>query len=266
MNLKEIAKDNVHGSETLTVELVKSCLDAFLNGIDFSKDLEYIKNKKSEMTQLINIIYMISKFDSAEQYRNLLRDLNQSVKSSVLNTKNILKGNVVTISWSKLVRDAIMLNKDKIDEINVLESRPKNEGAKFAEYLSDSEFRVKLYVDAAIYHAVNEESVILVGMDAIFRDLSIANKVGTYSLALASAAKGSKFYTIGTKYKIAREYYHFINHPFREIYKKNLNTQNYYFDITSSRFIDKYIMDFGIFEKSNLNSFRDILSSSKENS
>jgi len=265
MYLKEIADDNVHGSETLTVELVKSCLNAFLRGIDFSKDLEYIKNKKSEMVQLINIINLISKFDAEEQYRNLLRDLNKSAKNSVLNTKNILKGNIVTISWSKLVQEAIMLNKDNIDEINVLESRPKNEGSKFAEYLLDSGFKVKLYVDAAIYHAVNEESMILVGMDAIFQDLSITNKIGTYSLALASAAKGSKFYTIGTKYKIARYYYHFINHPFREIYKKNLNTQNYYFDITTSKFIDKYIMDFGIFDKLNLNALRDILSSSVKN-
>ncbi len=265
MELKEIAEDNIHGSETLSIELVRACLEKFKEGRDFSDDIEYIKNKKNEMVQLINIIEIISEFKSENQFYKLLQDMRESIERSIKNTRGIIKGNIVTISWSKLVQESIILNRDKIDEINILESRPMNEGSRFAEILYDLGFNVKLYIDASIYHAIKNESIVVVGMDALLPDLSLVNKVGTYSLALGSRNKGSKFYSIGTKYKISKNFYKFINHPFNEIYKKNINTQNYYFDITDPTLVNGYIMDFGIFENASFKLLRDIVNNLRYN-
>ncbi|MDP8011993.1 MAG: hypothetical protein ACP5F1_01075 [Thermoplasmata archaeon] len=259
MEIKDIAEDNIHGSETLSMELVKTCLNYFKSDLNFKNELDYLKIKKKEMVQLINVANLILNFKNEHDFINLINDLENSKSRAILSTKGLLKEKVVTISWSSLVQESLIINKDSIAEIHVLESRPKNEGIKFAEFLSEQGFNVKLYVDAAIYHAIDKNSTILVGMDAILEDLSLINKIGTYALALASKHKGSKFYSIGTKYKISKEWIEFINHPYNEIYLRNLNNQNYYFDITSSDLIDSYIMDFGIFNKSSFSSLGEIL-------
>ena len=256
MDILEIADDNVHGSETLTIELLNAYYESFLKNENISDKIEYLRMKKYEMVQLMNILDIIKKFRHDYEFKKIIDELNKSFSLSVKNSFHIFdRRKIITISWSKLVEEAIKENRDKIDEINILESRPMNEGAKFAEKLSNEGFKVKMYFDAAVYHALDEESIVLVGMDAILPNLELVNKVGTYSLAIASRFKNSKFFAIGTKFKISRGYYEFINHPFNDYKNKGFSLINYYFDITHPDFIDGYIFDFGFFQRS---SYRDL--------
>jgi translation initiation factor eIF-2B subunit delta len=75
------------------------------------------------------------------------------------------------------------------------ESRPQREGVDTARKLAEIGCRVKLIVDAAAYHIMDQVSVVLVGADAISRD-GLTNKIGTALLALAAAEKGRPVYAL----------------------------------------------------------------------
>ena len=63
-----------------------------------------------------------------------------------------------------------------------------------------------MYVDSGMYYAMKKEEVdlVLVGIDAIFSDGSIANKIGTGLLALSAKTLEVPFYATGLSLKFDR--------------------------------------------------------------
>ncbi len=86
------------------------------------------------------------------------------------------------------------------------ETRPRYQGHRTARELHGAGVPVKMYVDSAMYHAMKREEVdlVLVGVDAIFVDGSIANKIGTGLLALAAEALEVPLYAAGLSLKLDR--------------------------------------------------------------
>ncbi|MFP3257780.1 MAG: hypothetical protein RXO36_08265, partial [Candidatus Nanopusillus acidilobi] len=112
MNILEIADDNVHGSETLTIELLNACYESFLKNENISDKIEYLRMKKYEMVQLMNILDIIKKFRHDYEFKKLINELNKSFSLSVKNSFHIFdRRKIVTISWSKLVEEAIKENR-----------------------------------------------------------------------------------------------------------------------------------------------------------
>ena len=75
------------------------------------------------------------------------------------------------------------------------ESRPQREGVAMAHRLAEVGCRVKVIVDAAVYHVMEQVSVVLVGADAVSEE-GVTNKIGTPLLALAAAEKGKPVYAL----------------------------------------------------------------------
>ncbi|MFB6311458.1 MAG: NUDIX domain-containing protein [Salinirussus sp.] len=110
---------------------------------------------------------------------------------------------VATLSRSGTVIQAL----EQADPAAVLvaESRPGGEGAAVASRLVDQlDAPVTLTTDAAFASRVHRwnADVILVGVDAIFRDGSVRNKVGTRAAALAAAHEDIPFFVVGAAAKI----------------------------------------------------------------
>ncbi|UCC18676.1 MAG: hypothetical protein JSV62_11275 [Promethearchaeota archaeon] len=162
---------------------------------------------------------------------------------------------IMLISYSSTIINLLAeFNKENL-EIYVLESRPLLEGRKTAEILSQY-FKTHLIVDAAIGKFIDQIDIILIGVDSILKDGSIINKIGTFPLALVAKANDVPIYVIADSFK-----YNLRSHfdqriiidkkPIYEIYDKKienkyLKVDNYYFDMTPSKYISGIISEYGI--------------------
>jgi len=113
---------------------------------------------------------------------------------------------IQTICHSSTVVNIIKEAREQGKKIKVIntETRPRYQGRKTAEELYKARVPVKMYVDSAMYLAMNKEKVnlALVGIDAIFGDGSIANKIGTGLLSLAAEVLEVPFYASGLALKL----------------------------------------------------------------
>jgi translation initiation factor 2B subunit (eIF-2B alpha/beta/delta family) len=76
------------------------------------------------------------------------------------------------------------------------ESRPYRESRRIASALSDTSVDLVAFSDAAMAAAAAEADVVLVGADALFRDGSFANKIGSLPLALSCRHTGTPYYVL----------------------------------------------------------------------
>ena len=84
-------------------------------------------------------------------------------------------------------------------EVWATETRPLLQGARLTAWeLGRAGIRARLIADAAAAHVVAREGIeaILVGADRIARNGDVANKIGTYALALAAREAGVPFVVV----------------------------------------------------------------------
>lgn len=117
----------------------------------------------------------------------------------------LLGQHVLTLSRSGTVADALC--EARPDRVYIAESRPACEGVGVAEELADCGLEVRLFVDAAMGHVIDEEDVesVLVGADTVLADGSVVNKVGTRLAALAAVDADVDCYAVCSRDKIVPE-------------------------------------------------------------
>jgi translation initiation factor 2B subunit (eIF-2B alpha/beta/delta family) len=76
------------------------------------------------------------------------------------------------------------------------ESRPYRESLRIVEALQDLPVDFVAYSDASMAVAAADADLVLVGADALFRDGSFANKIGSLPLALSCRHTGTPFYVV----------------------------------------------------------------------
>ncbi len=106
------------------------------------------------------------------------------------------RGAVVTLSYSENVLEALRTahGKGRVDRVFVMESRPLFEGRALAKELGDAGIPVTVVADALGPSLMVDAACALVGADAILRDATVINKIGTYALALAATDAKKPFY------------------------------------------------------------------------
>jgi translation initiation factor 2B subunit (eIF-2B alpha/beta/delta family) len=160
---------------------------------------------------------------------------------------------IMLISYSSTVLNLLLKNENIPFIVYVLESRPKLEGRKVAQELSEK-FETHLIVDAAMGKFINEIDMIFIGIDSILRDGSIINKIGTYPLSVLAKINKKPVYAIGDTFKYNLRSHlelpvEIVKKPRNEIlddYNPNLYIENYYFDITPPEYIEGIISDLGV--------------------
>jgi translation initiation factor 2B subunit (eIF-2B alpha/beta/delta family) len=76
------------------------------------------------------------------------------------------------------------------------ESRPYRESLRIVEALKGTPVAFVAYSDASMAAAAAEADLVLVGADALFRDGSFANKIGSLPLALSCRHFGTPYYVV----------------------------------------------------------------------
>lgn len=116
---------------------------------------------------------------------------------------------VQTICHSSTVVRILLRAREEGKEVRavVTETRPLYQGRVTAKELYKGGVPVSFYVDSALYKAMREEGVglCMAGIDAIFADGSVVNKIGTGLLALAAGAREVPFYACGLALKLDKQ-------------------------------------------------------------
>jgi len=273
--LKDLKEDNSSGARELidkSIKIIKDYLDTISNDkkeinkefMDFAEGIIYAR---PSMAPLINTIgYLIgemkniNKKDLLDRLEELSKYRENQMKSLKAHFNTLFNKlykphlKIMLISHSSTINTLFSPYKDRDLNFYVLESRPLLEGRKTAEFFSQ-DFETHLIVDAAIGKFIKKIDAVFVGIDSILINGAIINKIGTYPLAVLSKISDKRFYAVGDSFK-----YNLRSHfgqkiriekkPIKEVYDKkfneNLNINNYYFDITPSKYINKIISDLGV--------------------
>ena len=153
--------------------------------------------------------------------------------------------------------------KGKLERVYACETRPLLQGARLTAYeLSKNGVPVKLISDNMISYLFSKERIDLaiVGADRIVRNGDVANKIGTYNLAVVCKHFGIPFYVAAPYTTIDLSLEKGEDIPIEErsdkeikfIYGKqisplNVDVWNPAFDVTPSELITGIITDKGIF-------------------
>jgi len=276
--IQDLKKNNTSGANELiddAYEIIKKQLELISDpNIDIKELMIELSKKiiesRPSMATLINFIgYLIHDLETFtkkalfHRLNNFKKEKNKREKAleqeffTFLKNYNKKDMKIMLISYSSTIINLLIKFKDFNFELFILESRPLLEGHIVAEILS-SHFKTNLIIDAAMGKFIDQIDLVLVGIDSILKNGSIINKIGTYPLANLAKRKGIDVYAVGDsfKYNLRSHYGEEIlieRKPTQEIYNKMiqnklLEIQNYYFDITPSKYITGIISDLGVLE------------------
>jgi translation initiation factor eIF-2B subunit delta len=131
------------------------------------------------------------------------------------------------------------------------------EGRRLFRNLSDDVIELRMITDAQLGLAIPDADLVLVGADAVLRDLSVVNKTGTYLAALAAHAHGRDFLVAADTYKInvTMDSHNCIleSKSGREIWsRQEKHCDNVYFDITPRQLITGFVSEAGILDAADM--------------
>jgi translation initiation factor 2B subunit (eIF-2B alpha/beta/delta family) len=160
---------------------------------------------------------------------------------------------VVTLSYSSTVESILRHGLPPGCRVVIAESRPLMEGRRLFRNLSDDATELGMITDAQMGLAIPAADLVLVGADAVLRDLSVVNKTGTYLAALVAHAHDRDFLVAADTYKInvTMDSHNCILEAKsgREVWsRQEKHCDNVYFDITPRELITGFISEAGFLD------------------
>ncbi|MBR9680283.1 MAG: hypothetical protein GOU98_00475 [Candidatus Altiarchaeota archaeon] len=156
---------------------------------------------------MINMLNLLKEIEDPTEVGIKAQDFIDTIHNGMekiveIGSRLIKDGMVVqTICHSMTVIRILERAKKEGKNITVVatETRPRYQGQKTAKELKKLKIPVKFYVDSGMYVAMKKENVdlCLVGIDALFANGSIANKIGTGLLALVAESLEVPLYACG---------------------------------------------------------------------
>jgi translation initiation factor eIF-2B subunit delta len=208
----QIDADRTHGASQLAV-MGLAGLKTFAatwqgNTVDaFCHDLQVLLDDlRSVRPSMIAIANLVNGFQ--DQFQHLDKDNLSAVRESVINVADKLREAAIqasqqtalamaelvdehdvlmTHSLSSMIKRVFTLVSDRSIKAVVTESRPGDEGALLAQFLSSLEIETCYITDAQIGLWVPRADKIIIGADSILADGAVVNKSGTLLLALVAA-------------------------------------------------------------------------------
>ncbi len=150
-------------------------------------------------------------------------------------------------------------------EVFVCETRPQLQGARLTAWELDKEgISVTLITDGMSGYLMSKGMIqlVIVGADRISANGDVANKIGTYSIALLAKAHGIPFYVaaplstfdlslgMGDEIPIEQRDSREVTHPFdRQIAPEGVRVFNPAFDVTPNEYVTAIITERGVAEQ-----------------
>lgn len=205
--IEAVAEDRTGGASAIA----RKSLDALMvlavdGGTEMSERLALAARRLAEAQPTMAIVHNVANLftglvgegmDPGEVRAQIQQELDTAQERI---TRTFLKVapshlSLVTLSDSSAVRAvlAALAERKRLDVVYVLESRPLLEGRTLAKDLTALGIHAQLLPDAAGPGTLAHADRVLVGADAVLRDGSVVNKIGTYGLALAARDHGRPF-------------------------------------------------------------------------
>ncbi len=268
--------DNISGSEEIVRKAlqivdreIESDPEKYSNLGKLTDMLSQVMKIKSEMFALRNVLVHFIDFyyqgvTLADVADRVLDKLNQQREAIVEKILPHLKKSkrIMTFSRSSTIVQSLkslstFVEKSKLPELILFESRPALEGKKLAREAVEAGYKVNYLVDSAMGLAVKtfKPDVILIGADVIFPNGNVANKIGCHSLAMFAYQHKIPFYVVSTSLKLLLKAVPFSIHSYKskEVWAKdrpdNVKIFNPYFEVIPANLIKGYFTEFGFSEK-----------------
>jgi ribose 1,5-bisphosphate isomerase len=187
----------------------------------------------------------------------LLREYDSAIEHITDYARPFLSGTIMTHSLSGTVLEVLTNCLSQIDQVIVLEGRPRYEGREVAHVLSKANASITLITDAQADIFLPECHAVVVGADSILANGDILNKAGTALLAWAAHGHRIPFYVLSETLKISPQSWsgnltQLEEKESTEVLEQQIpgvSIRNYYFDRTLSRLITGVITEQGMMGK-----------------
>jgi|GEM_PF-3901899 translation initiation factor 2B subunit (eIF-2B alpha/beta/delta family) len=151
---------------------------------------------------------------------------------------------VYTLSNSQTVLECLKRIRDRLEQVFVALSDPGHEGRDLSSELSKTGVRNLLVPDMAVGSIMPKVDVVLLGADAVLKDGSVVNKLGSNTAAKIAYLEGRRVYFVAEKVKV---------HPSDEELRLEVRFskgEGYvpFFDVTPYGYVQKLICEDGELE------------------
>ncbi len=193
----------------------------------------------------------------AREAARLLSEFDSAIEHITNYARPLLTGTIMTHSLSGTVLDVLTNCLSHIEQIIVLEGRPRYEGREVARILSQKHASVTLITDAQADIFLPQCHTVIVGADSILANGDILNKAGTALLAWAARGHKVPFYVLSETLKISPyswsgDITQLEEKESTEVLEQGIDgvsIRNFYFDRTLSKLVTGVITEQGILDK-----------------
>jgi len=265
-----IRNDREHGSRWLVRETISVLYDIATQPTSSPEEtIEQLQNAGKElanarpaMAALAGAVRRILNAPggldgTVREAAKLLREYDSAIKYITDYARPLLTGTIMTHSLSGTVLEVLTNCLSQIEQIIVLEGRPRYEGREVARALAKGNTSITLITDAQADIFLPQCHVVVVGADSILANEDILNKAGTALLAWAAHGHKIPFYVLCETLKISPQSWsgdlaQLEEKEPTEVLEQHIpgvNVRNFYFDRTLSKLVTGVITEQGIMGK-----------------
>lgn len=265
-----IRNDHEHGSRWLVHETISVLYDiatqpassAEENMQQLQRAGNELANARPAMAALAGAVRRILNAPGglegmAGEAAKLLSEFDSAIEHITGYARPFLTGTLMTHSLSGTVLEVLTNCLSQIEQVIVLEGRPRYEGREVARELSKGNAAITLITDAQADIFLPQCHAVVVGADSILANGDILNKAGTALVAWAAHGHGIPFYVLSETLKISPQSWsgditQLEEKESTEVLEQQIpgvRIRNFYFDRTPSRLITGVITEQGIVGK-----------------
>ncbi len=193
----------------------------------------------------------------AREAAHLLEEYDSAIERITEHARPLLTGTLMTHSLSGTVLDVLIACRAAIENVIVLEGRPRYEGRDLARALSKHAIAVTLISDAQADIFLPQCHAVVVGADTVLENGDVLNKAGTALLAWAVHGHNIPMYVLCETLKISPRHWtgdltQLEEKEPEEVLEQpipGVTVRNFYFDHTSAKLVTKVITEQGVFSK-----------------
>ena len=265
-----IRNDREHGSRWLVRETISLLYDIATqptsSPVENLQQLQHagmeLANSRPAMAALAGAVRRILNAPgglegTVREAAKLLREYDSAIEFITSYARPLLTGTIMTHSLSGTVLEVLTNCLSQIEQVIVLEGRPRYEGREIARALSKRNASITLITDAQADIFLPQCHAVAVGADSILANGDVLNKAGTALLAWAAHGHRIPFYVLCETLKISPQSW---SGNFAQLEEKEpaevleqhipgVNVRNFYFDRTLSRLVTGVITEQGIMRK-----------------
>ncbi|GEM_PF-3254693 len=205
---RELAADNYSGSASIITKFLSALTESQFSRAEFERAFKTLITAHPEMAIIENAYRVLSKVPDeglATAAQRYIRSLDEAPIKIAEFFSAELPDNAIVMTYSQsstIAKVILQLHKSgKLGGVILSESRPAEEGKKFAKFLAEKGVRVTLTVDCALGALMEGVDVVVIGADAV-TDEYVVNKVGSLALVLLANYHDKPAYSLASTHKL----------------------------------------------------------------